>query len=49
MSDDLLILRWGAEWTRGRVKHTWDRKKYGGEDYAKGFKIGNLSVQTVYN
>lgn len=38
-----------AEFTRARVKHSWDRPVYGDEEFKKGFKVGGLEVRTDYD
>lgn len=38
----------GLDYTRGRVKHAWDRPVYGDQSYKDGFKIGHLQVKTDY-
>ncbi|ORY88268.1 Clavaminate synthase-like protein [Leucosporidium creatinivorum] len=39
----------GLEFTRARVKHSWDRPVYGDDEYKKGFKVGGLEVRTDYD
>ncbi|KAK5698271.1 putative flavonol synthase [Elasticomyces elasticus] len=38
----------GLDFTRARVKHTWDRKVYGDDAYNKGFEHEGLMVRTNY-
>lgn len=37
-----------AEFTRARVKHSWDRPVYGDADFQKGFQVRGLAVKTNY-
>ncbi|GAA6046683.1 hypothetical protein JCM3770_003115 [Rhodotorula araucariae] len=39
----------GLEFTRARVKHSWDRPVYGDEEYNKGFVVKGLVVKTDYD
>ncbi|GAA5967434.1 hypothetical protein JCM8115_000789 [Rhodotorula mucilaginosa] len=38
----------GLEFTRARVKHSWDRPVYGDDEYNKGFVLKGLEVKTHY-
>ncbi|GAA5904018.1 hypothetical protein JCM8208_001764 [Rhodotorula glutinis] len=38
----------GLEFTRARVKHSWDRPVYGDAEFQKGFSVGGLAVKTNY-
>ena len=38
----------GTEFTRARVKHSWDRPVYGDDEYNKGFVLKGLEVKTHY-
>ena len=37
-----------TEFTRARVKHSWDRPVYGDDEYNKGFVLKGLEVKTHY-
>ncbi|GAA5973012.1 hypothetical protein JCM11641_000363 [Rhodosporidiobolus odoratus] len=39
----------GLEYTRARVKHSWDRKVYGDEEYKAGFTLKGIEVKTNYD
>ncbi|GAA6044217.1 hypothetical protein JCM8097_002266 [Rhodosporidiobolus ruineniae] len=38
----------GLDFTRARVKHSWDRPVYGDAEFRKGFEIKGLAVRTDY-
>ncbi|GAA5962168.1 hypothetical protein JCM3765_003883 [Sporobolomyces pararoseus] len=38
----------GLEFTRARVKHSWDRVRYGDEDFRRGFEHRGIEVRTDY-
>ncbi|GAA6018472.1 hypothetical protein JCM11491_007010 [Sporobolomyces phaffii] len=38
----------GLEFTRARVKHSWDRTRYGDSEFREGFKHKGVSVRTDY-
>ena len=38
----------GLEFTRARVKHSWDRARYGDQEFREGFKHRGIEVRTDY-
>ncbi|GAA5830034.1 hypothetical protein JCM5353_003954 [Sporobolomyces roseus] len=38
----------GLEFTRARVKHSWDRVRYGDEEFREGFKHKGIEIRTDY-
>ncbi|GAA5941694.1 uncharacterized protein JCM15063_002644 [Sporobolomyces koalae] len=44
-TDDVIS---GFEFTRARVKHSWDRPRYGDSEFRTGFKHKGLQVRTDY-
>lgn len=45
---DTEIIGGETEFTRARVKHSWDRPVYGDDEYNKGFVLKGLEVKTHY-